>query len=41
MSVEKSAEGIVAPPARSEGPNSMNRKGIQSLDETWRRVQEG
>jgi hypothetical protein len=29
MSGQKSAEGIVAPPTRSEGPNSTNRIGTE------------
>ena len=36
MSGQKSAEGIVTPPTRGEGPNLENRKGSLSLDETSR-----
>ncbi len=41
MKRQKSADGIVAHPIMSEGPNLTSRKGAQELAGYWRRRKDG
>ena len=41
MKRQKSAEGIVAHPILSEGPNLPSRKGAHELAGFWRRRKDG
>ena len=41
MKGQKSADGIVAHPILSEGPNLTSRKGAHELAGYWRRRQDG